>query len=271
MTQYNLPRGYLSASSISTYLRCGYQFKLRYVDGIIAPPNVAMTKGKAVHNTLEKYYGTVLEGGNRPEAKEIKDMSVEILEKEFKDNELNLPDEDKREIELISESYIDNVAKDIHPVGVEEEVRYTTNSGVDILAYLDLIHEKDDYIISDYKITGKKWGLKNLVNSLQFKIYALATGLDQIEVHNMVKTTKTPKVFNKQTEDGVWDIASNLRIINYSFVDDREEAFLEEQIEQVAKAISAGIFVPADPSDWCCSPDWCGYWNYCRGKKRGSM
>ena len=266
--EYNLPKGYLSASSMATYLRCGYQYKFRYIDGIVVPPNAAMTKGKVVHNVFEKYYGTILEGGNRMPPSEVKDMSVDFLEKEYEKCELGNPDDDtRRELEIISETYTDNVGREIQPVAVEEEVRYQTSGGVELLAYIDLVHEKDDYSIADYKITGKKWNLTNLKNNLQFMVYALTTGLSDIEVHNIVRSTKTPKVFNKQAEEGVLDVSSNIRVLSHQFDQATQVSFLEEQIEQIAKAITVGIFVPADPSSWCCNPTWCGYWEYCRGRQ----
>lgn len=273
MEKYNLPKGYLSASSISTFLRCGYQFKFRYVDNIIAPPNIALVQGSAAHSTFENYYNTLLSGGTRMTPEEVKDSGVHFLEEQIEKNDVKLEDkildQSRREIEIVSESYIRNVAEEITPVAVEQEVRYELEGcGVEILAYLDLVHEENGADrLADYKITGKKWNINQLRNSLQFKLYALCTGIEDIEVHNIVRTTKTPKVFNKLSEEGVREVASNIRILPNKFEIEKEEHFLEEQIEAVAKAISSGIFIPTDPGNWCCNPQWCGYWGRCRGKK----
>ena len=274
MDKYILPRGYLSASSIGTYLRCGYQFKFRYVDGIVSPPNMALTQGTVGHKVFETYYNNVLNGGTRMSPSEAKDAGVDFLEKEIEKNEIKLSPTELnthiKEVEILSESYVGNIAKDINPISVEDEVRYISRCGVELLGYLDLVHEtedRDEYLIADYKITGKKWNINQLRNSLQFKLYALSTGLYDIEVHNIVKTIKVPKVFNKVAEDGTREVGSNLRILNHSF--QKEEAdFLEEQIEAVARGITTGIFIPTDPGNWMCNPTWCGYWHLCRGKTR---
>ncbi len=262
--EFNLPKGYLSASSIGTYLRCGMQYKFRYIDGIISPPNIAMTQGSAAHTTFENYFNVVLAGGNRMTPQEARDAGVHYLEQQLQENELTLPDTDlthhKKEMEIITQSYVANVAKDITPISVEEEITYQTKGGVEILAYIDLIH--GDEVIADYKITKKKWNLAQLQNSLQFKIYALSTGLMEIEVHNIVKTIKTPKVFNKIAEDGTREVGSNLRILSNTFAPEND--FLETQIEAVAGAITQGVFIPTDPSNWVCNPNWCGYWDRCR-------
>jgi hypothetical protein len=43
----------LSASSVSTFLRCGHQWFLAYVEGIKSPPSLAMARGLAVHKAVE--------------------------------------------------------------------------------------------------------------------------------------------------------------------------------------------------------------------------
>ena len=35
------------------------------------------------------------------------------------------------------------------------------------------------------------------------------------------------------------------------------------RMERACMAIQSGIFIPADPSDWICSPRWCGYYDGC--------
>jgi putative RecB family exonuclease len=49
-------RAYISPSRLNLWLKCPLAFKLRYIDGVRAPPSPAMFVGKVVHATLECFY-----------------------------------------------------------------------------------------------------------------------------------------------------------------------------------------------------------------------
>ena len=49
----DLPRGYLSPSSVGMYLKCPRQFAFRYCDGLTAPPGVALVEGSSYHEVLQ--------------------------------------------------------------------------------------------------------------------------------------------------------------------------------------------------------------------------
>ena len=52
-----LPR-HLSVSSVELYARCPAQWKRRYVDRVIDPPNRAMAWGTAFHKALEAVHAS---------------------------------------------------------------------------------------------------------------------------------------------------------------------------------------------------------------------
>ena len=57
--KYELPRGYLSASSIGMLQTCPKQFEFRYVKNIVIPPGKALVLGSSVHKVFETYYENV--------------------------------------------------------------------------------------------------------------------------------------------------------------------------------------------------------------------
>jgi len=294
--KYNLPKPYLSASSIATMLRCPKQFKFRYVDGIILPPNIAMLSGTVVHSAFEEYYKDVLTGSpTRMSQDMVVELAEETLEEKTQEEDIEVRVDDKKlartHIKNAVDAYIPTVGKYVDPVLVEDEVRYESRCGVEVLGYLDLVrypmeeeqafNEKladDDRIktvVSDYKVTKKKWNINQLINSLQFNIYALATEIKDIEITNLVKSEKKVKDLPKkddkeasQLQSSTKDINSNLRLLRHRF-NGEEFDHLENLIEDVAKTIDSGIFMPCDPSSWCCNETWCGYWHLCRGSNRG--
>ena len=58
--------------------------------------------------------------------------------------------------------------------------------------------------------------------------------------------TKTPKTLCVRTKRSEADIARALAVVGL-----------------VDRAITSGIFPPADPNHWVCSEKWCGYWHKC--------
>lgn len=268
--KYTLPKGYLSASAIKTLQTCPRQYEFRYIKGIVNPPTAALAIGKMAHATLETYYVDAMHSAVRLTPKQVGELSGDTFNDWLSDNENTLTSEEKSEAhallpDLLSK-YVENIGQYVKPVATEQEYRLTMACGVPLLGYIDLLFEKNQTVaIADYKITGKKLNMGDLSNSLQFNLYALMTGIGDIQIHNLVKTKGKP-VSKQSGVDGVTDYASNLRKLEYRF-DGSEAGHFEYLVESAARLITSGIFVPCAPDAWCCNENWCGYWHLCRGKK----
>jgi hypothetical protein len=174
-------------------------------------------------------------------------------------------------VQNLAATYVEHVAKDIVPLAVEEQCVATASCGVPLLAYLDLRFLRDDGTpcIADYKVTSRKWTPDKLTNSLQFSLYSMMTGIANVEVHNLLKAAPAKRTMTKP-QDGVTDIAPNLRILRHAF-DGSGNGHLEDIIESSARLITAGVFTPCAMDAWNCNPEWCSYWYLCRGKTRATM
>lgn len=292
---YTLPKPYLSASQISTYLRCPMQYEFRYIKGITSPPAVAMMVGSAVHSGLEMYYNDRLDKNPmkyKPE--QIAEFAITSLEEEVSEKEIPLEGSEKDDtvthINNAVVPYVNHVGPHFDPISVESEIRYISTCGVEVLGYLDLerapmkLELEADYPdpekretaaslglgnrICDHKITGKKWALSQLENSLQFHLYVMATGKHNVEIHNVVKSTKTAasKVSEADFLLPSQDMTKNIRLLRHKF-NPMHFHHIEVLIERVACGISSGVFTPTDLGNWCCSERFCGYWYLCRGAK----
>ena len=81
MPQYELPSGYLSASSLNCLLTCPRMFEFRYIDRIPTPPTASMLTGTALHRTFETYYkGVIANPDNRLTASQMADLATSTLE-----------------------------------------------------------------------------------------------------------------------------------------------------------------------------------------------
>lgn len=303
---YTLPQGYLSPSQIGMMQRCAYQYYLRYVLGIRRPPGYAAVIGISGHGAFEQYYGDKIRRAPMLNESQLLELAMVIHDEKIL--ELDVPvtvderDETAQTLGRLINSYVPGVAQYIDPVEVEARLNFLARCGVPVLGFIDLIRkpyeiESDpDYAMDygglhmgDHKFTGKKWAPAKIQNSLQFYLYAMGTGILNVEVHNLVKgeskgdAGKPKKVRaprKKKAEEGsasasaelpvllapVQDVTGDVRILRHRF-DPAEFNHVEHIVEDVAKQISAGIFPRCDPESWCCSPQWCGYWDLCRGKR----
>ena len=86
-SKYELPRGYLSASSIGMLLNCPKQFEFRYVKGLVIPPGAALVTGSAMHRTLETYYKDAMTSSQRLTGKQAAELAVTSLDEVLEEGE----------------------------------------------------------------------------------------------------------------------------------------------------------------------------------------
>lgn len=274
---YKLPRDHLSASALTMLLRCPKQFEFRYIDGHIVPPGAALIKGSAAHRVFETYFKGALDGRTRFTPEQTAELSVSVLDDLLQEQETRVSVSELENMRAtlphLTRTYITQVASRITPLAVEEEIRYRSRCGVTMLGYLDLRYRRQPHgetELGDYKISSKRWTLPLLVNSVQFNLYAVMTGITRVSVHNLIPSAVKSPVCKKPLPAGVIDIAPSIRIVRHRF-DGAMTEHLEQLIERAARLISSGIFMPCDPGAWWCMPEWCGYWTRCRGKSRSEV
>ena len=273
--KYELPRGYLSASSIGMLHTCPKQFEFRYVKNIVIPPGKALVLGSSVHKVFETYYSDAMTSSCRLSPTQVAELTGDVFEAWLDENENTLTDADKKEAHSLLPGmafmYVENVGRHIKPLAVEQEIRFETGDGVPLLAYVDLRHEMVDAAtgekieeIADYKVTSKRWDPGRLRNSLQFNLYSLMTGIGDIEIHNLLKESGRA-MKRPSTDPSVTDYATNLRVLRHHF-DGSQVRHFEQLVESAARLVTSGVFMPCDPASWACTPEWCGYWGLCRGR-----
>lgn len=281
--EYQLPRGYLSASAINTLLKCPRQYEFRYVQGLTKPANKSLALGSVTHEAFETYYNDVLENNERFTGSQLAELTLDsIIPDWIEDNETSLTTTDVNDINRvvpdIVENYADKVGAHITPVSTEQEVLFTLECGVPMKAYIDLVRVRgeDGRGIVDYKTSSKSWTLSRLQNSLQFMLYSYATGIPDVQIQNIVVPNKGKKVsfdntfsiYDPANTTGSYsyDVGVNFHVFGNTFAAS-QKTYLESLVESCARLITSGIFTPCGPDNWWCTPAWCDYWPICRGAK----
>lgn len=247
---------HLSFSSISMYLRCPKQFYWHYVQGISAPPGIAMIEGSAHHEALQDNNEWKKKKGKDLKPRQLTEFFMSTLRKKTQESEVDWAGEDENRLYRRAitwhERYINDLAPGIKPDIIEEvfEKEACVEGEEFVLkGVIDLGYDKK---CSDYKTTsdyGFRLKKKGLDSDLQLTFYAWATGRKEVENICFIKkdNPEVVPITSRRTEA---DIKWALKVAG-----------------QVAKSIKQGSFNPCDPTAWQCTPKFCGYYSICRGKK----
>jgi hypothetical protein len=244
-------------------MRCGLQYKFRYVDDLIRPPGVALIEGSAMHKALEVGLKEKMDAGTVAPISVMLDAwhdSWKKKKKEVKDWGDGGKDKTERTIEgrahsLVRQYHTDHLPQR-NPTGVEQ--RFWTMIGetrTPVLGYIDLVdvdvvNEISGPTVVDHKVVRAAKSQSDADSDMQLTVYAQATGTPRVRFDSFCKT-KIPKIKTirsmRTTQDYKW--AASI-------------------FDSVAQSVSKGVFMPADPTGWTCTRKFCGYYDSCRGKKR---
>lgn len=230
---------HLSFSSISRYLKCGKQWKFRYLDKLQEEGSEALAFGTAWHKMIrhaltdkkpiEDCFLTAIE--ESPISEESFQLGQKMLTSEKITKTIQGLSIQPETLELQTE---------LHIPGVQ----------VPIVGFIDMIG--NDGVPIDIKTSSKKWSQERADNDLQATFYLAA--LEQLQMvqlpakfRYMVFTkTKHPDVQIIETERTHKDVFTLYGLVN-----------------EVWQAICREVFPPTDPGNWWCSHKYCGFWDVC--------
>lgn len=279
-----LPRGYLSPSQVTMFLKCPRSWELAYVEKKPRKTVARMFQGIFVHQGVEAVLKERLNNGSLPPL----EMATDAFSDAFEQNKALIEDwEDEEEGAVkdvgvkCTKAYYDEAAPDATPIVVEKTITAVFKSAdgkvrLPVLGRLDSeqvqAHSEQEYQdirqalvsggktadikkplrIHDLKVTTDKWNQADIDNDLQFAMYAGIEGVPDVQVDQVVKgRAKVPRPrYEKLT--GV----ITPKMFNH----------VERVMEGVGRSIALGHFPMTDPSNWWCGEKWCSMWSHCRGK-----
>jgi len=244
----------LSASSVTTFLRCGRQWYYAYVAEIKSPPSVRQVLGVAAHSAIEANMLQKLDS--------YLDLPTEAVEDVFAGEydrlvgDVETPEEDigrakDSGIALIHKHHSE-VAPRIQPIWVEEPVQFAVN-GIPYSGMIDVVD--DHHRVRDWKTTTRRPSGQNyLLNMIGYALaYRQRTGETESEVVlDYLVRTKVPQYIPIASGGPV----DGKAVVNFASV-----------VTEVAETIQAGNFAPNGLVNGACS--WCGYKNLCPAYQLG--
>lgn len=279
-----LPRGYLSPSQVTMFLKCPRSWELAYVEKKPRRTVARMFQGIFVHQGVEAVLKERLLNGKLPPLELATDTFSDAFEQSKKLID-DWEEEDEGSVKDVgvkcTKAYYEEAAPNATPIIVEKTVTAVFKSAdgkvkLPVLGRLDSeqvqAHTEDEYQkirealasggktadikkplrVHDLKVTTDKWSQNDLDNDLQFAMYAGIEGIPDVQVDQIVKgRAKVPRPrYEKLT--GV--------------VTPKMVKHVEGVMEGVGRSIALGHFPMTDPSNWWCGEKWCSMWQHCRGK-----
>lgn len=247
-------------SAIKTFLMCGQRYMFRYVENIRMPIGAMATTGSSVDAAVSHNMAHKVRTGECVSLEEALDVCSTDFEKRvsetaFKEDET--PGECKDAALSIVKTHTQGLATALQPVAVQQEFIVETDAGFDVGGTIDIV-EKDG-TIRDTKTSSRQRAASYEVNrSFQPALYDYA--------FTAMTGTQSPgwafDIFTRPTKT----LAPEYKP-KFGKVTAADHEWLFNGINQVHRAITAGIALPAPEGSWYCSEKWCEYWAICKGKK----
>jgi hypothetical protein len=267
-----LPKGYLSVSQVTQYMKCGEAYYYRYVMGRQVPSNVFQVQGRGVHKAAEKLHLSMIQNEPIGEAEmlqtysDLYDDEIKTAVSEHNEDDADEKDANDKDIGVRLTKKYHKVALGnacdasgkpvpaVQPIAAERVVRVNiiTEESL-VIPFLGVIDLEERNAIADLKTKKKASSQADTDNSLQLSLYAHVTGKPLVRLDQLVKPTKTLPVRFIRTE--------SVRTKN-------EVLHALDVVSQVAQDIASGRFRKTNPENWWCTSKWCPYWSDCRGRRR---
>jgi len=242
---------HLSWTQLNMLWRCPRQYEYRYVKGIILPPSAFVFLGGAVHIPIERNYQQKVTSQKDLPLKDVLDIFSDSWDKREASEIQEVDWEDKQEHQLkdlgaeLVKLYQKRIAPRVQPLAASQEIIKPIDENFSFVSVLDLLLSEAE--VADIKVSATKVG-KKADQDMQPTAYAFALGKPINWVyHTLIRTRVEIELENTtRTQTDIDWFADNLK---YWF-----------------DQVKAGLFPPR-PGDWHCSPEYCGYYIFCKTEK----
>lgn len=250
---------HIRSTFYNTWLRCPEQFRRRYIEGDILPPGIAAHVGSGLHGAAELNFTEKLITGEDQPKSILQDAAatayrarldrdgVFVCHAEMPSLQKDLAAGLDMAVKLVDPFF--EFAPEIQPSLVEHKSSIDVEGLPRITGTVDLYTV--DKRLSDLKTAKRTWSQQQADTTTQLTIYRefvkreLGTPPDTYTIDCFVKT-KTPKYESVKTVRN-----------------DEDFEVLANKMRLMMRMVNAGIFPPADPGSWVCSPRFCGYYLTC--------
>jgi len=240
---------HVSESQLSMWQRCPRQWQYRYVQGLKMRPSGALIEGSCYHKSLEvNFTQKKVTFEDLPVDDCLDAFSTEwsrvMSESEDVDWRGMKPEAVKNEGHSLVRTYMTVMAPNVQPIEAEEWY-ISKIADVVFVMRIDLINDVGTVI--DHKTSSKSYNQADVDRDMQASAAAYSLERPIIFENHVAVKSSHPKIQLIKTVRTREDIAWWL---------DTSSAIVQQMKSGIA---------PPRPTGWHCSPEWCGYYEMCRG------
>jgi len=250
----------LHQSHLSLLYRCGYKFSRVVIEQEREPATIPLIVGTSTHATVARNLNNTIEKGSLLTKQAVQDYARDDFMKEWQDSPIVFNDREAAQgiqksrdhaqdqaIRLVTAHHYE-LAPKIRAKQVERKwVLNAKDHDYDLSGTIDVDEGID---IRDTKTCKTNLGQRIVDTSEQYTFYAFAKYMidgkmpEYVHQDNIVKPTARRDAYcatykSTRTKD-------DFEVVMRRF-------------DQATKIIKAGIYAPANPIDWWCSPEFCGF------------
>lgn len=255
-------------SSLNMALKCGEQFRRRYMEGEIIPPGIAALRGSGTHKAVEVNFTQKIESHKDLPLVDLKDAASDAYKNKAKSGGIYLPKEElpqKNKILDVGledtlrciECFHKDIAPKIQPLAAEERI-----NGIDVGLPLPLSIKIDywerAHKLGDLKTSYKKWAKGQIHQEIQPILYSLGY---------LVTFGKNPSfrydiaIARRGKEGNPTSIEADEQEMTAT---NQDYSALYAKMESLIEMLTTGTFIPCNRNNWWCDPKWCGYFYTCK-------
>ena len=260
-TEVTSERPHISPTQLNMMVRCGEQYRRRYLERDVLPPGIALAKGRAIHASAEQNYRQKIDTRRDLPTQEAAEIAAAAFQREVKQGiELSAQESLVGKDKTVGQAkdatvgmavcQIEDIAPRHQPVYVEQTVRLPMAGGRDLLGIIDLAD--DQGCVVDLKTSKRKKRQEDADSSLQLTVYCLL-------YHHLTGQSPTALQFDVVVQTKT-KVAAQFLTTKRNAAD---ITTLANRINAFSRSLDAGIFQPAPPDAWWCSAKWCGYARTC--------
>ncbi len=249
----------LSPTSIGSALKCGEQFRRRYILGERIPPGIAMGRGIGVHNANDANLNQKVDSRVDLPVTDLTDAARDGFVNSFRNGVYLVKEDVPAKASLLNEGlnqairatklYHKEVAPTIVPVASEEKLSLDIGLDVPLVGIMDY---REEVSIGDLKTTARTPPKGTADKELQAVVYS----------YLYEKVLERPRPLFKYNYLVTLQSGEKHHLQETTATDAKYKSMLRIA-RQVYKMMLKGVFMPADPGHWVCAPRWCGYHRTC--------
>lgn len=248
---------HISTSMLGLFCKCQEAFRRRYLEGEKLPPGITACIGSGMHMGAEHNHRQKMSSGYDLPVSDIQDAARDGYYKAISDGVFIPAGEEAGARRALADgvdtavslaaAYARLVAPRIRPVAVEAKMHAAVEGfPVPLLGIIDVLDESG--WCPDLKSAGRKWPKGKAAGSMQPPVYRYL-----LKVTRGIEAHMSFEVITRKGEHQHIPVS----------VRDEDLKPIVARAKGLLHALHSGVFLPAEPGHWMCSPKWCGYWWSC--------